>query len=378
MAAGSLELLLPDGGRRVLGGRAAGPAAALDLKSWRALLRLALGGSSGLVRGLGEGRMGEPRSRCSSSRWSAATAPRWAGRCARRGSPGWRCGSRNGCTATTAADRGATSPSTTNLGNDFYEAWLDPGMGYSSARFARPGQSLEEAQAEKVAAILDRTGTGPGDSILEIGCGWGSFLEAAARGGRRVHGITLSTEQKAYAEARMARHGLGGVSISLTDYRDVTGRYDAWRASRWSRRWAANIGRTISPRSRARSSRAGARRSSTISFDDAYFEEYAANVDFIQTHIFPGGLLISERQFRAAAEAHGLAWRDRDAFGLGYAETLRQWRENFDAAAAAGRLPRNFDSRFIDLWRYYLMYCEGGFRGGGIDVAQVTLVKEQS
>ena len=106
------------------------------------------------------------------------------------------------------------------------------------------------------------------------------------------------------------------------------------------------------------------------------FAEYASNVDFIQTYVFPGGMLISDSRFRAIAEAHGLRWQDHATFGLGYAETLKQWRENFDAAVASGRLPAQFDAKFIDLWRYYLMYCEGGFRGGGIDVAQVTLVKE--
>jgi len=98
-------------------------------------------------------------------------------------------------------------------------------------------------------------------------------------------------------------------------------------------------------------------------------------VDFIQAYVFPGGMLLSESRFRALAEAEGFAWQERTGFGLHYAETLRRWRENFDAAAAEGRLPAQFDARFVNLWRYYLMYCEGGFRGGGIDVAQVTLVK---
>ncbi len=137
------------------------------------------------------------------------------------------------------------------------------------------------------------------------------------------------------------------------------------------------MARTISRRSRARSGPAARAAIQYISFDDALFEDYAANVDFIQTYIFPGGLLISESRFRAIAETNGLGWQDRTTFGASYAETLRQWLENFDAAAASDRLPANFDARFKNLWRYYLMYCEGGFRGGGIDVAQVTLVKER-
>jgi cyclopropane-fatty-acyl-phospholipid synthase len=112
-----------------------------------------------------------------------------------------------------------------------------------------------------------------------------------------------------------------------------------------------------------------------ITFDDDMFHGYAANVDFIQRHIFPGGLLIRESEFRRLAAVNGMDWRDEARFGIDYAETLRRWRERFDAAAAAGQLPPQFDTHFAALWRYYLMYCEGGFRGGGIDVVQVTLVK---
>ena len=163
--------------------------------------------------------------------------------------------------------------------------------------------------------------------------------------------------------------------MSLTDYRDVTGQYDgvasiemveAVGQEYWGTYLAA-ISRALKPGARAAIQ--------YIAIDDAIFEAYAANVDFIQRFVFPGGMLLSESRFRAFAEQNGLEWRDRHGFGLHYAETLRRWRDRFDAAVASGRLPKKFDQKFIDLWRYYLMYCEGGFRGGGIDVAQVTLVK---
>ena len=112
-----------------------------------------------------------------------------------------------------------------------------------------------------------------------------------------------------------------------------------------------------------------------ISMKESLFESYARSADFIQAYVFPGGLLIKTSEFRALAEARGLVWTDQADFGEHYAETLKIWRENFDAAVGEGRLPKGFDERFIRLWRYYLMYCEGGFRGGGIDVAQVTMVK---
>ena len=109
---------------------------------------------------------------------------------------------------------------------------------------------------------------------------------------------------------------------------------------------------------------------------DDLFEDYAKSADFIQAYIFPGGLLIRTSEFRQLAEQRGLSWQDQKDFGLDYADTLKVWRHNFDTAQAEGRLPRGFDDGFCDLWRYYLQYCEGGFRGGGIDVHQVTLVKE--
>jgi cyclopropane-fatty-acyl-phospholipid synthase len=109
-----------------------------------------------------------------------------------------------------------------------------------------------------------------------------------------------------------------------------------------------------------------------ISMDHRLFDRYARNPDFIQTYIFPGGVLLDEPQFAALAVERGLSWQDREGFGGDYAETLHRWRERYDAAVAAGRLA-GFADEFHDLWRYYLMYCEGGFRGGAIDVAQVTL-----
>ncbi len=112
-----------------------------------------------------------------------------------------------------------------------------------------------------------------------------------------------------------------------------------------------------------------------ISIRGELFDAYASNADFIQTYIFPGGLLIEEERFRGIAAQAGLSWRDRIGYGLHYAETLRRWRESYDAAVSRGAFGQGFDTAFHDLWRYYLMYCEGGFRGGGIDVAQVTLAK---
>lgn len=374
IAEGRLEVTLPSGATRLLGGRAAGPAAVVDLRSWRALLRLAAGGSGGWYEAWAAGEWTSPDPvqlfalfTHNRAGLAAPARARGASRLVRRVRHWLRRNDRDGSRRNIHYHY--------DLGNDLYAAWLDPSMTYSSALFDAPGAGLETAQHAKLAAILARTGTHPGDAILEIGCGWGSFAELAVRSGRRVHGITLSTEQKAYAEARTA--GLAGASFALTDYRDVTGTFDAVVSIEMAEAvgqaywpdYAAAIARALKPGGRAALQ--------IITFDDAYFDAYAANVDFIQTYVFPGGLLLSERRFRALAEAQGLAWHETRRFGADYAETLKRWRARFDAAAASGSLPAQFDARFVDLWRYYLMYCEGGFRGGSIDVMQVTLVKER-
>lgn len=375
LAHGAIEVTLPGGKARRLGARAPGPEAVVEIRSWRALWRLATGGSVGWYEAWQAGEWASPDpvplfDLFMRNRATLGDAGRAHGvtRLARRLWHWMRRNDRDGARQNIAYHY--------DLGNDFYAPWLDASMTYSSALFADPGMTLEDAQAAKLAAILDRTGTAPGDTILEIGCGWGSFAEAAARAGRKVHGLTLSTEQKAYVDARMEASRLGGVEVSLTDYRDVTGQYDAVASIEMVEAvgeayWPAYLGAV------ARALKPGGRAAiQYIAIDDAIFDAYARNVDFIQSYVFPGGLLLSESRFRAIAAEQGLSWHDRRAFGLDYAETLKRWRERFDAAVAGGRVPPEFDPHFLDLWRYYLMYCEGGFRGGGIWVAQVTLIKD--
>lgn len=375
IVAGAITASLPGGRPQRLGGRAPGPEAVVILHSWRSLWRLATGGSAGWYEAWAAGEWESPDPVAlfelfTRNRRTLAPAgrARGAGRWLRRQ---WHRARRN--------DRAGALRNVHqhyDLGNDFYTLWLDPGMTYSSAMFAAPGDSLAAAQHAKLAAMLARTACRPGEHILEIGCGWGSFAETAAKAGVAVHGITLSAEQQAYAATRMARQGLGGVAIDRVDYRDVTGTYDgvvsiemveAVGKEYWPAYLAA-VARALKPGGRAALQ--------YIAIDDAIFDDYARNVDFIQRYVFPGGMLLSESRFRAVAERQGLAWRDRRSFGTDYAETLGRWRLAFDTAVAAGRLPKRFDRYFIDLWRYYLMYCEGGFRGGAIDVAQVTLVKD--
>jgi cyclopropane-fatty-acyl-phospholipid synthase len=250
-------------------------------------------------------------------------------------------------------------------------------MTYSSALFAEPvpnSETLEHAQHRKILALLDRLQLKPGDSLLEIGCGWGGLAEVALREyGVDYRGITLSSEQKSYADVRLAE--LANAQVNITDYRDVRGQYDAIASvemveavgQKYWPDYLASISRCLKPGGRAAIQ--------YIRIEDDIFESYARGTDFIQHYIFPGGMLLSESRFRAIADANDLIWQDQHDFGLHYAETLKRWRERFEAAIHEGRLPAGFDEKFVSLWRYYLMYCEGGFRGGGINVAQVTLQK---
>lgn len=376
LEAGTLEGHLPDGTVRLLGGRGAGPLAVVHLHSWAAMVRLAMGGSVGWYQAWEHREWDSPDPvplfdlfmRNAESLGGAARAKgplRWINRMAHALRSNHRAGARRNILAHY------------DLGNDFYAQWLDPSLTYSSARFTEPDQSLEAAQRAKYDAILDRLNLHSGSRLLEIGCGWGGLAERAVeRHDVLYSGVTLSPSQAEIASRRLAAVDLGRKgAVTLTDYRDIEGQFDAIA----SIEMVEAVGQDYWPAyldAIARLLRPGGRAAiQYIAIRDDIFESYAAGSDFIQAYIFPGGCLMSESRFRALAEARGLRWGDRDAFGGDYAETLRRWRLAFDAAVSAGTLPPGFDERFVRLWRYYLQYCEGGFRGGGITVAQVTLEK---
>lgn len=371
---GSLHAILPDGTQRMLGGRVPGPDCKVELVRWRALLRLMTGGSAGWYRAWARGEWTSPDPVPLFALFMANAVA--LGKVARPHGPARWFGQ-----AVHWARRNSRSGSRRNiafhydLGNDFYALWLDRSMQYSSALFRDPDdriESLERAQQRKVDAILDRLDLREGSRLLEIGCGWGGLAEQAMeRCAIHYDGLTLSVEQADYARDRLG----SGANILLRDYRDADGQYDAIASVEMVEAvgqayWPAYldaIARLLKPGGRAAIQ--------YILIDDAIFERYARAADFIQTYIFPGGMLISESRFRALAQERGLQWRDVQRFGIHYAETLRRWRERFDRAIDQALLPASFDQHFVDLWRYYLSYCEGGFRGGGIDVAQVTLIK---
>jgi cyclopropane-fatty-acyl-phospholipid synthase len=371
---GGIDAILPDGSRRRLGFRSDGPVAIVRLNSWKPMLRLATSGSVGWYKAWEKGEWDSPdpvplfdlfmRNGRSLGRVGRAKGLwRWINRAA------------HAVRSNTPLRARENIEAHYDLGNDFYRAWLDPSMTYSSAIFAE-GDDLEAAQKRKFRLLLDRLNLKRGQRLLEIGCGWGGLAEiAAGEYGVTVVGLTLSTEQKAYADKRIKKAGLAErVEIRLQDYRDIDERFDAVASVEmveavgqeyWDDYLVA-ISRALRPGGRAALQ--------LISIDPALFDGYAASPDFIQTYIFPGGMLIHEPRFAATAGGHDLSWGDRIGYGPHYAETLKQWRERYDAAVKRGRL-KGFGEEFHRLWRYYLMYCEGGFRGGGIDVAQVTMVK---
>jgi cyclopropane-fatty-acyl-phospholipid synthase len=264
-----------------------------------------------------------------------------------------------------------------DLGNAFYELWLDDTMNYSSALFETPGQSMGDAQRAKVRRALSAARVNPGDRVLEIGCGWGALAEmAATEFDATVTGVTLSTEQLAFARQRMDRLGVGQrADLRLQDYRDIAdGPYDAI----CSIEMVEAVGREYWPtyfQSVARLLKPGGHASiQSIVIDDALFDRYIKGTDFIQQFIFPGGCLPSPARFRVEAERAGLEVVDQFAFGRDYATTLAYWREQF-LRQQERVLQLGFDQRFQRIWEFYLAYCEAAFTEGSIDVMQFTLRK---
>jgi len=265
-----------------------------------------------------------------------------------------------------------------DLGNAFYQLWLDPTMNYSSAWFGEDrSQDLSQAQNAKVHRALCMVGVKPGDRVMEIGCGWGAL---AAMGGlefgARMHGVTLSHEQLAYAQARMQRAGLAASSdLRLQDYRDIDdGPYDAICSIEMLEAVGQEYWPTYFDTVQRLLKTGGKACIQTIVIDDALFERYVTSTDFIQQYIFPGGCLPCPREFRAQAATAGLRIVDEMTFGLDYAETLRRWRHDF-LADKPRVLALGFDERFVRIWDFYLAYCEAAFEQANIDVVQFTLEK---
>ena len=263
-----------------------------------------------------------------------------------------------------------------DLGNNFYSLWLDKSMTYSSALFKDSQTDLRAAQTEKYRALAEAIDLQADHHVLEIGCGWGGFAEFAAREiGCRVTGITISGEQLKFARTRIANAGLQDkVDFQFLDYRDVTQTYDRVVSIEMfeavgEQYWATyfeQLHELLKPQGRA-----GLQ---IITIENSRFEAYRKSADFIQRYIFPGGMLPSPEKLYAAFDNAGLQLTGQKDFALDYARTLAAWRARFIAVwpevEALG-----FDTRFRNMWEYYLAYCEAGFSTGSIDVSHFTLSK---
>ncbi len=372
---GELVLELPGHAPFTLGGNGPGPRARLHVRQpARLVRRFALRGVVGFAEGYIDGDwdtddlatllyLGALNDHHLPGHSPGARLARWIDHLRHRLRPNTRRGSRRNIAAHY------------DLGNDFYRLWLDPSMTYSSALYADPATDLETAQAAKYQRLLDRLGARPGDHILEIGCGWGGFAEHAARAGMRVTGITVSAEQLAYARGRIDRAGLADrVELAFCDYRDLDRAFDHVV----SIEMFEAVGEAYWPtyfQALARSLRPGGRAAlQVITIDEAHFRHYRQGADFIQLYIFPGGMLPSPERLHAEAGAAGLRSLDRASFGPDYARTLAAWQERFDARAET-LAAMGFDARFRRMWRFYLAYCQAGFREGRLDLVQTVLTR---
>ena len=277
-----------------------------------------------------------------------------------------------------------------DLGNAFYQLWLDETMNYSSALFNGDFTlSLATAQQAKVRRALLQCRVQPGERLLEIGCGWGALAETAVAGMEaQIVGVTLSQEQLTYAQNRLSKlengaentsgiqkHAQPRADLRLQDYRDIT---DAPFDAICSIEMLEAVGQAYWPeyfQTVSRLLKPGARACvQTIVIDDALFDRYVQSTDFIQQYIFPGGCLPCPREFEQQAERAGLVVEDSFAFGRDYAQTLRLWRSEFNSHKSQ-IAPLGFDERFMRIWEFYLCYCEAAFEVGDINLMQFTLYK---
>ncbi len=263
-----------------------------------------------------------------------------------------------------------------DLGNQFYSAWLDRTMTYSSALFADGTGDLASAQTEKYRALARDIDLRPEHHVLEIGCGWGGFAEYAARDiGCRVTGLTISQEQFDFATARMKTAGLSElVNIKMLDYRDETGTFDRIASIEMFEAVGEEYWPIYFRQLHDRLRPGGIAGLQVITIQESLFQTYKRELDFIRRYVFPGGMLPTPTIMRDMGAKHGLSFSGELVFGHDYALTLSQWRDRFRKAWPQ-LIPLGFDERFRRLWEYYLAYCEAGFRAGTIDVRQMVFAR---
>ena len=362
---GSLTVTLPDGQRLAQSTRERGPDGVIVLHRWRCLWRLLYSGDVGFAEAYMDGDWSSPdisalielgvRNQYAIPGTARATLPaRMMNRL------------RHFARANTLAGSRRNIEQHYDLGNEFYRAWLDEGMSYSSAIFENPGVSLEAAQKTKHDGVMALLDVRPGQEVLEVGFGWGSVATRVAARGGRLTGLTLSPAQHDYACKRMQAAGLSA-DLRIQDYREVDGSFDRIVSIEMLEAVGEAWWPTYFAMLRSRLRPGGVIVLQCITIADGRFESYRGSPDFIQRYIFPGGMLPSPRALRAQIARAGLVVHEVQEFGASYEQTLKVWQERFQAAwpeiAEMG-----FSPRFKRMWEYYLSYCEAAFRAGGTDV----------
>lgn len=372
---GSLRLDLPDGRKLVFQGAEAGPSAEMTVRSYRFARRMMAGGDLGIAESYLRGEWDTPDLTqffylfCVNTDMMGNVLARnpvvrfWQWMRFRMQSNSRRQARRN-------------IHAHYDLGNAFYSAWLDPTMTYSSALFEDDTPDLTAAQNNKYRRLAEAINLQPGQTVLEIGCGWGGFAEYVAREiGCKVTGLTISQEQFDFATKRMADAGLSDkVEIKFLDYRDEKGLYDRIASIEMFEAVGEEYWTTYFGQLRDRLKPDGIAGLQVITIQEALYPNYRRELDFIRRYIFPGGMLPTATIMRELGDRYGLKLATDRMFGIDYARTLSQWRDTF-LEKWPSLTTLGFDERFRRMWEFYLSYCEAGFRAGTIDVRQMVYRK---
>ncbi len=370
---GHLRINTPKGQTLVLSGTRDGACGIMNIHNWGMLRRVAATGDIGLAEAYRDEQWSTPDlGQTLTALCANVDAMKTISR--GRGLKRWIGRLRHALHRNTKSGSKANIHAHYDLGNDFYSLWLDETMTYSAARHRDDDRSLEAAQDAKYRRLAEQMRLKPGMHVLEIGCGWGGFSEFMAREyGVRVTAVTISAAQYAYARDRIAAAGLSDqVDIQFRDYRDITGQFDAVGSVEMFEAVGEAYWPTYFRKIREVLKPGAAAALQIITIRDDLFAGYKAREDFIQKYIFPGGMLPSAERLNAVTAQANLAVADWDAFGLDYAQTLRAWDQNVQAVAEP-LAAMGYDPRFQRLWRFYLCYCEAGFRTHRTDVVQLTL-----
>ena len=365
--AGTVEIALPNGRVHIFQGQQPGPHTRFEMRDWRVAANLALRGDIGFAddyrNGLWESDNLENLVTLSLQNQNVLDGyvdGSLLGRICARLIYMTRKNSLKGSQQ--------NIPAHYDLGNDFYSLWLDQTMSYSSALYKTEHDTLEQAQSHKYNRMLGLVNDANG-SLLEIGCGWGGLAEEAAQQGyRNIKGITLSHEQRSFAQDRLRDQA----DIVLEDYRNQAGLYDSIVSIEMLEAVGERYWPVYFAKLKSLLKKGGKAAIQTITIGDAYFDRYRAGGDFIRSYIFPGGMLPSPGKLHEETTKAGLIITDSFSFGHDYAKTLQTWLQTFDARYNDVK-DLGYDDGFIRLWRLYLAACASGFNTGRTDVVQLQV-----